>query len=531
VGERADADPVRPGDGRALSTGGAHPTLGGRRADSLDRLTGAEVDVLVIGAGILGAATAWAAARAGASVALVDQGDIAGATSSASSKLLHGGLRYLAMGDLKLVREAHRERRLSVERLAPHLVRPLEFVVPVGRDAPVPLWKVRAGVWLYGSLARFGDGRSGRIAVAEAAVRAPGLRTDGLAGTVLYHDHQTHDGRLTLAVAQAAAARGAIVAPHVAVVALRITAGRVSGADLVDRLSGASLAVAARSVVNAAGPWVDAVRRMESAAAGTSVRLSKGAHLLLETDGDRRSAVTTPLPQGRVSFAIPWEGMLLLGTTDEPFESDPATVTATDSDQRQILAEASHSLEPWLLDPRRVRSRFAGVRVLPVAGRSTARIRRETVIGRGPAGMVSVAGGKLTTWHAVGERAAGMALAEIGRSTPAGATPLPGAAAAAEIDAALVGAWPGLDADIRAALGRHYGTVALDLLEPARDRPELLERIDPNGPAIWAQVPHARDHEWAATADDVLRRRTTVAYRGAVSAAVHARTTELLGER
>ncbi|MDX6521580.1 MAG: glycerol-3-phosphate dehydrogenase [Gaiellales bacterium] len=487
------------------------------------------VDVLVIGAGILGAATAWAAARAGASVALVDQGDIAGATSSASSKLLHGGLRYLAMGDLKLVREAHRERRLSAERLAPHLVRPLEFVVPVGRDAPVPLWKVRAGVWLYGSLARFGDGRSGRIPVAEAAVRAPGLRTDGLAGTVLYHDHQTHDGRLTLAVAQAAAARGAIVTPHVAVVALRITAGRVTGADLVDRLSGAPLAVTACSVVNAAGPWVDAVRRMESATAGTSVRLSKGAHLLLEAEGERRSALTTPLPQGRVSFAIPWEGMLLLGTTDEPFEGDPATVTATDSDQRQILAEASQSLEPWLLDPGRVRSRFAGVRVLPVAGRSTARIRRETVIGRGPAGMVSVAGGKLTTWPAVGERAAG--LARAGRSAPAAATPLPGAAAAAEIDAALARAWPGLDADIRAALGRHYGTVALDLLEPARDRPELLERIDPNGPDIWAQVPHARDHEWAATADDVLRRRATVAYRGPVAAAVHARVAELLAER
>ena len=112
------------------------------------------------------------------------------------------------MGDVELVREAHRERRLNAERLAPHLVRPLEFVVPVGRDAPVPLWKVRAGVWLYGSLARFGDGRSGRIPVAEAASRVPGLRTDGIAGTVLYHDHLTHDGRLTLAAAQAAAARG-----------------------------------------------------------------------------------------------------------------------------------------------------------------------------------------------------------------------------------------------------------------------------------------------------------------------------------
>ena len=315
-------------------------TLGGSRAGSLDRLAGADVDVLVIGAGILGVSTAWAASQAGARVAIVDQGDIAGATSSASSKLLHGGLRYLAMGDVKLVREAHRERRLNARRLAPHLVRPLEFVVPVGRDAPVPLWKVRAGVWLYGSLARFGDGRSGRIPVAEAGARIPGLRTEGIAGTVLYQDHLTHDGRLTLAAAQAAAAQGAIVAPYVEVAALRITGGRVAGADLVDRLSGAALAVTARSVVNATGPWVDAVRRMESSQAGTSVRLSKGAHLLLEAEGDGRSALTTPLPNGRVSFAIPWEGMLLLGTTDEPFDGDPAVVTATDDDQRQILARS-----------------------------------------------------------------------------------------------------------------------------------------------------------------------------------------------
>jgi glycerol-3-phosphate dehydrogenase len=315
-------------------------------------------------------------------------------------------------------------------------------------------------------------------------------------------------------------------------VGLRITGGRVSGADLVDRLSGAAFAVTARSVVNATGPWVDAVRRMESAAAGTSVGLSKGAHLLLDAEGDGRSALTTPLPNGRVSFAIPWEGMLLLGTTDEPFEGDPAAVTATDDDQRQILAEASLSLESWMVDQARVRSRFAGVRVLPVASRSTARIRRETVIRRGPAGMVSVAGGKLTTWHAIGRRAAAMALADIGRSAPpSGAAPLPGAAQPAEIDAALARAWPDLDADIRIALGRHYGTVALDLLEPARERPELLERIVPTGPDIWAQLPHAGDHEWAATAADVLQRRTTVAYRGPVASAVHARAAELLGKR
>ena len=185
----------------------------------------------MVGAGIIGASTAWAAARAGATVAVVDQGDIAGATSSASSKLLHGGLRYLAMGDVGLVREAHAERRVNAEVIAPHLVTPLDFVVPIRAGSPVPLWKVRGGVWLYGLLARFADGRNGSLPPADALRRVPGLRADGLDGTVLYHDHQTHDGRLTLSVLQAASALGAIVAPHVEVASLRVARGWVAGAN------------------------------------------------------------------------------------------------------------------------------------------------------------------------------------------------------------------------------------------------------------------------------------------------------------
>jgi glycerol-3-phosphate dehydrogenase len=529
VGERADAAALRPSHGRALS-GVATPALGGTRAASLERLADGSFDLLVIGAGVLGAATAWAAARAGARVAVVDQGDMAGATSSASSKLLHGGLRYLAMGDLGLVREAHAERRVNARVIAPHLVWPLDFIVPIGADSPVPLWKVRAGVWLYSSLARFADGRSGRIAVAEAAGRVPGLRGAGLRGTVLYHDHQTNDSRLTLAALQAAAAGQAVVAPHVQVAALRISGGRVRGAELVDRLAGAALSVSAASVVNATGPWVDTLRRMESATAGTSVMLSKGAHLLLDAPEGWSAAVTTPLAGGRVSFAIPWEGMLLLGTTDEPFDGDPAALRADDDDQRQILGEAARSLEPQLLAPARVRSRFAGLRVLPLAGQDTADTRRETVLSTGPAGMVSVAGGKLTTWRSIGGRAAAMALAGRGGRVPRRPVAVPGAAAASQVERRIAHVWPQLEPDVRASLARHYGTVALQLLERGRERPALLERIHPDGPDLWAQVPHARDHEWAATEEDVLRGRTTVGLRGQAEAAVRRRVRALLEE-
>ncbi|MGZ4481836.1 MAG: glycerol-3-phosphate dehydrogenase/oxidase [Gaiellales bacterium] len=490
-------------------------TPGGRRDDALERLAGASVDLLVIGAGAIGAATAWHAARAGATVAVVDRGDIAGATSGASSKLLHGGLRYLAMGDLHLVREAHRERRANADVVAPHLVRPLEFIVPVGSDSPVALWRVRAGVFLYAALSRFADGRSGRIPVATARQRVPGLAVSDLRGTVLYHDHQTNDARLTLAALQGAAAAGALVATHAEVAALRIANGRAAGAEIVDRLSGRGFTVSARAVVNATGPWVDHVRRLESPGAADSVRLAKGAHLVLAGGEDWGAAVTTPLPQGRVSFAIPWEGMLLLGTTDEPYDGDPAEVRATPQDEAQILAEAGRSLVPEVLSPQRVRSSFAGLRVLPLSGGSTSRTRRETVITRGAAGMISVAGGKLTTWRLIGAEAASLALADLGIASPDGRpAPLPGAAPLQKVEDAIARAHGDLPVRVRRHLAGHYGMLALDVLATAAHDPGLLEPIRPEGPDIWAQVVHAHEHEWAATVDDVASGRTTLHVRG-----------------
>jgi glycerol-3-phosphate dehydrogenase len=494
----------------------------------LDRLAGGTFDVLVIGAGAVGAATAWYATLAGARVAVVDRGDVAGATSAASSKLMHGGLRYLAMGDVGLVREAHHERRIHARTIAPHLVRPLEFVVPVGPDSPTRLWQVRAGVFLYGALARFADGRNGRISLASARRRVPPLVTDGLRGTVLYHDHQTHDVRLAISALRAAADGGAVIAPHAEVVSLRMRGGVVAGAEVADRLGGRTLAVDARTIVNAAGPWVDAVRRLEDPAAGTSVLLSKGAHAVLAGGDGWTAAVTTPLPGGRVSFAIPWEGMLLLGTTDEPYAGDPAAVTATDADVAQILAEAGRSLTADVLQPELVRSRFAGVRVLPAGGASTIRARRETVVSRGRGGMVSVAGGKLTTWRLIGARTARLALAPLGHPVPRRPVPLPGAAPLARVERSLAEAHRELPEDVRAHLARHYGTRAAEVLAPAGGDPALLDRIHPGGPDIWAQVVYGRDREWAATVDDILRGRTTVALRGLDDERVRTATERML---
>ena len=485
------------------------------RAERLERLATETFDVLVIGGGALGASTAWAAARAGARVALVDGGDAAGATSSASSKLVHGGLRYLGLGDVKLVREAHRERRWNARLVAPHLVRPLQFILPVGAETPHRPAEIRLGVFVYAALSGFRDGRTGRVRPGEAFALAPGLRRDMERTFVAYHDHQTDDARLVLAALRTAELLGAVWLNYARVESLRITAGTVSGADVVDVVSGARFAVSARTVVNATGPWVDHIRRLEDPGAAASVRLSKGAHLVLESSEPWHAAVTSPLPEGRVSFAIPWHGLLLLGTTDEPFEGDPATVRPTDADQAQILAEAATSLAPDVVSPARVRSAFAGLRVLPLGGTSTAGTRRETVITVGKAGMISVAGGKLTTWRRIGVDVATRALASIQRPLPdTHPAPLVGAADPDAVREELQRRYPELPEGSAAHLAGLYGALAYDVLEPARREPQLYEPIVPGGPDVLAQARYAVEHEAAVTADDILRRRTTVALRG-----------------
>jgi glycerol-3-phosphate dehydrogenase len=480
----------------------------------MDRVAGERFDLLVIGAGILGASTALAAASAGARVAVVDRGDLAGATSSASSKLLHGGLRYLEMGDVAQVLRSHSERWATARVMAPQLAVSTRFLVPVVEDGPVPLWKVRSGVAAYSALARWMDGRGGRISQAEAERLVPDLAVGRTRGVVVYHDHVTHDARLTLAVLQGAAERGAHVLTHAEVVGLRTSGGMPAGADLVDRLGGASFTISATAVVNATGPWVDDVRRLESPAAGTSVRLSKGVHLLLRGAEGWNAAVTTPLSEGRVSFAVPWQGLLLLGTTDDEFAGDPSSVAATDRDAARILDEAAVALRPEALDPNLVASRLAGLRVLPMSAGGTSRIRRGTVVTRGPGGMISVAGGKLTMWRTIGRNAARLALhgSGAGARVDLPVRPLPGAAPAVVVERAIGRRHPGLSADVIANLARNYGTSALELL--SQSDTEGVRRIHADGPDIWAQVRHAVNNEWAATVDDVLLRRTTVGHRG-----------------
>ena len=476
------------------------------RGQTLDRLASRQFDLLVIGGGIIGAATAAHAARAGLAVALVDAGDFAGGTSSASSKLIHGGLRYLRLGDVRLVREAHHERRLLARLVAPHLVHRLPFLFPLYRGGPYRPWMVQSGILFYSALAQ--SRLNWLVGPERARGQVPELRADGLRSCALYADAWTNDARLTLANVRAAADAGAVVLNGAEVVALRLTAERVAGAEI--RVDGEVVSVEARAVVNAAGPWVDRLRRLEDPSVGTSVRLSKGAHVLVPAETEWSAALTIPQDLVRVTFAVPWYGMLLLGTTEAEYEGDPGEVAASPEDVEQILAEAAVALDPELVRPQRVQAVFAGLRVLPAGEGESVSARRETVYTIGRAGMLSVAGGKLTTYRRIALGALERLRGRLGlRDVDTTPWPLPGASMPARLQLP-----EGLDSDVWAHLRHLYGALTPEVLAPAEHDASLLERLHPHGPDIAAQALYASTNEWARGAEDVIRRRTTLFYRG-----------------
>ncbi len=471
------------------------------REGALERLASGTFHLVVAGAGIVGARAALEAARMGAGVALLDAGDFGGATSSASSKLVHDGLRYLQIGDLRLVRESHLERRALVGTVAPHLVRPLTFVLPVYRGGPHGASTVAGALLTDSALSGFRHSRS-RLAGASAARRlVPSLRTEGMRLAGVYEDAQTHDSRLTLATVTAAVRAGATAVNHLPVSELEAAGGRIGA------VHAGGVRVRCRAVLNATGPWVDHLRRLEDAVA----RLSKGVHVLLDQPEPWGAALTVPVDRSRVTFAVPWEGMLLLGTTDTEYEDDPSSAAVEPEDVDTVLREAAE-----LLRGDRIRFTFAGLRVLALAEGDTARAPRDEVVRTGPAGMVSVAGGKLTTHRRI-------ALDAVRRLEPFRAArltdePLPGA-----------GPLPARPAAVEPSTWQHlahlYGDAAAEVAAAGP------EPVHPDGPDVWGQVVHAVEREWARTVDDVVRRRTTLAVRGLATPDVRAKIAATLTGR
>jgi len=494
------------------------------REQSLERLCAGAFDVLVIGAGIVGARIAFEAARSGLKVALVDGGDFGGATSSASGKLVHGGLRYLRTGSLRLVWEACRERRVLADRIAPHLVRRLPFLLASVERGSTRSSTIIAGPLAYWGLDGFRSPVPRLVSAEETGALIPPLETAGLGSCTLLEEAVTDDGRLTLATVRAAVRAGAVAANYLRAVELERSRGGISGAVLEGRAGEGLFTVRCRAVVNATGPWIDHLRLLEDPKSRPAIRLSKGVHLALPLESDWRAALALSLDGVRYVYAVPWHGILLLGTTDTAYGGDPGAVAPEPAEESHLLQVASRFLPRDLLRPERVRCSFAGLRVLPPYDGGTHGASREHVVRVGPAGMVSVGGGKLTTHRLIARDALRRLPAELrpGKVRPS-LEPLPGSSPP---DVRLLHSR--LDVPTAGHLLEHYGSEAGRLLRYAELFSDALEKIHPEGPDVWAQVYYGADEEWAVRVEDVVRRRTTLGIRGLATDDVRDRISSLL---
>ncbi len=510
------------------------------RTAQLARLRQRRFDLLVVGGGITGAGIARDAARRGLDVALVERDDFASGTSSRSSRLVHGGVRYLEHGHLRLVFESSHERRVLL-RIAPHLVRPLAFTWPVYEGARVPRWKLRAGLLLYDLLALFRNVAPHRgLSAADIVAAEPMLARTHLLGGARYFDAATDDARLTLSTLLDAAVSGATVLNHAEVTGLQWEGRHVSGATVADRLGGHTLDILASCVVNATGPWTDGVRRMENPASVPAVLGSKGVHIAVPAlRVGNRGAITLLAADGRVMFVLPAGTCTLIGTTETDTTETPDDVRATRGDVAYLLQSANRAFPDAALTPDDVIAAWAGIRPLAAAAHSgdANSASREHLVESGPGGVITVTGGKLTSYRIVARDVVNAVFHALNRRSPRVRTdriPLSGGDVQ-DLDAELAAARAatGTD-DIAAWLVHAYGGDWHQVWARAAADAALAARLVPSLPYLGADVVHAVEAEFACTVADVLVRRTHLAFETrdhglAVAPRVAARMAPLLG--
>ncbi len=509
-------------------------TLRDRRAAIARALATPSFDVLIIGGGINGAGIARDAAMRGLSTALVEQGDFASGTSSKSSKLIHGGLRYLENYEFALVLEASRERDRLRRHLAPHLVHPMPFVFPVFAGDPVGRLRLTAGLWVYDGLSAFRNIARHRSWSRRTTLRhEPHLRQEALRGSMHYYDCWTDDARLTLETILGAIGAGAVAGNYLAVTELLRDGDALSGARVLDRVSGETFTIAARQVVNATGPWLDRVRALDDPKAAPVLRLTKGVHLVVprERVGNANAIVIRAPRDGRVMFAIPWQDQVLVGTTDTDFTGAPETVAADADDVVYLLEAVNHYFPAARLGEADVIGAYAGLRplVAPAETASPSDTSREEQIFASASGLLSLGGGKLTTYRRVSERVVDRVVASLQARDPSrrfgacrtGVTPLPGA----DIELQERGQFPGFAKRVRATappslddglvthLLNRYGKSAPELMAWLAADPAAARRILETLPYRRGEVTRAAAHEMAVTLDDALRRRVPIAFR------------------
>jgi glycerol-3-phosphate dehydrogenase len=368
----------------------------------IQRLTLGTFDLLILGGGIVGAGIAWDASLRGLSCALIEQGDFASGTSSKTSKLIHGGIRYLEWLEFGLVREALRERKILMT-LAPHWIRPLSFLIPCKGRWPRPWPMVWLGTTLYDVLAGKNVVARHRFFRGEDLLKEePALSHSGIVRAASYTDAQMEDAPLVMEVLHAAHRHGAILANYVRLTDWRLQQGRIVAARAEDGLTGDRFEIRAKVFVNATGPWVDRIRRLADPNASPLIRPSKGIHIVYPSLGLRYALVGSSQKDDRIFFIIPWRGLTLIGTTDTDEEGDPKEVRALPDEVKELFADAQRMLPHLKLDSHRIIGTFAGVRPLAIEERKDPwAVSRRHTIHWDPNGLVNVAGGKFTTFRRI----------------------------------------------------------------------------------------------------------------------------------
>jgi glycerol-3-phosphate dehydrogenase len=495
------------------------------RQTSLARFRDEEFDLAVIGGGINGAAAARDAAMRGLRVALIERGDFAGATSSRSSKLIHGGFRYLPQGQFKLVYEALRERERLRHLTAPHLVHPIQFLFPVYRRRGFNRFTMAMGLTLYDLFAwtPFKEWHSS-LNAAEVRETEPALSRDGLTGGAMYFDAWADDARVTFENVLDADLHGAAVANYTAVESFGMDDAKIASARVRDLLGGVTCEVRARKFLNAAGPWVDEIRRMDDPSSQPCVRLTKGVHLVFpRTVLPVRESLVLADERGRVVFVMPHDRYVLVGTTDTDFAGDPASVRTEINDVEYLLAVLAESLPGIKLANADVATSFAGLRarIREKDGAAPSSVPREEVILESASGLITVAGGKFTTHREIAQKLVDQVMTRLGRpagTCPTLATPLPGARMLSNEDSGGGASMRSIPATAAEILKARYGMRAPIVARIAAGRPELAEPLSRGCPALGAEVVNAVANEMAHSIGDFLIRRTSLSWRSPVEA-------------